>query len=203
MAAIEVFRTSRWVVLRVSTTKGDPMAVVPTDDIVALLEQDHAAIQERLIELENADSNDRAMLFRELTTELSRHEVAEEMVVYPAIRTEPGGDVIADARRAEESEAEVLLAHMEKLDPTTEEFMGAVRDLRSAVMDHAAREETDVFPLLLAHGEDAYLALLGQKFRGEKLGAPTHPHPRLPNSALGNRVFGPFASFIDRQRDSA
>ena len=54
--------------------------------------------------------------------ELSRHEVAEEMVVYPAIRTDPGGDVIADARR-------------------TEELMGAGRDPRSAVMDHAAREE--------------------------------------------------------------
>jgi len=68
-----------------------------------------AAIEERLIELENADSNDRAMPFGELTPELSRHEVAEEMVEYPAIRTERGGDVIADARRAEEREAEVLL----------------------------------------------------------------------------------------------
>ena len=92
---------------------------------------------------------------------------------------------------------------MEKPEPTTEEFMGAVRDLRSAVMDQAAQEETYVFPLLLAHEEDAYLALLGQKFRGEKLAAPTHPHPHLPNSAFGNRVFGPVASFIDRQRDSA
>jgi hypothetical protein len=50
---------------------------------------------------------------------------------------------------------------------------------------------------------DDILALLGQKFRGEKLAAPTHPHPHLPNSAFGNRVFGPVASFIDRQRDSA
>ena len=50
---------------------------------------------------------------------------------------------------------------------------------------------------------DDILALLGQKFRGEKLAAPTHPHPHLPNSAFGNGVFGPVASFIDRQRDSA
>jgi hypothetical protein len=52
------------------------MAVVPTNDIVALLEQDHAAIRERLLELENAHPADRAVLFRELTMELSRHEVA-------------------------------------------------------------------------------------------------------------------------------
>src|SRR5580698_8370915 len=103
------------------------MAVVPTDDIVALLEQDHEAVRERLLEFESAVPGHRAALFVELTTELSRHEVAEETVVYPAIRDEPDGDVIADVRRGEESEIETLLAHMEKLDPATEEFMGALR----------------------------------------------------------------------------
>jgi hemerythrin superfamily protein len=179
------------------------MAVVPTDDIVALLEQDHVAIEERLLELENADPGRRAVLFRELTMELSRHEVAEETVVYPAIRDDPGGEVIIDARRDEESAAEDLLVHMEKLEPSTAEFVGAVRDLRSAVMTHAAAEESFVFPLLLAHEDAARLALLGQRFRGEKLAGPTRPHPHLPNSVLGDEVSGPVASFIDRQRDSA
>jgi hemerythrin superfamily protein len=170
------------------------MAVIPTDDIVALLEQDHAAVQERLLELENADPSNRALLFRELTMELSRHEVAEETVVYPAIRDEPGGDVIADARRGEESGVEKLMAHIERLDPTSEEFRRALGLLRSAVIDHAVQEETQVFPLLLAHQDGAYLTLLGQKFRGEKVGAPTHRHPHLPNSADAGRVLGPFAA---------
>ena len=30
------------------------------------------------------------------------------------------------------------------------------------------------------------------------MAAPTHPHPHLPKSALGNKVLGPFVSFIDR-----
>jgi hemerythrin superfamily protein len=70
---------------------------------------------------------------------------------------------------------------MEKLEPSTEEFMGAVRDLRSAVMDHVAAEESYVFPFLQARQDAARLALLGKKFRGEKLAAPTRPHPHLPN----------------------
>jgi hemerythrin superfamily protein len=179
------------------------MTVIPTDDITALIEQDHQAIRERLLEFEKADPSSRAALFHELTTELTRHEVAEETVVYPAIRKEPGGGEVADARRAEEAEAEQLLARMLQLDCGTEEFMGAVRDLRIAVLAHAASEEDLVFPLLRAHDEGAYLSFLGQKFRGEKLAAPTHPHPHLPNSALGNRIFGPLASFVDRMRDSA
>ena len=43
------------------------MTVTPTDDITALLEQDHEAIRERLSELETADPDDRATLFAELT----------------------------------------------------------------------------------------------------------------------------------------
>jgi hemerythrin superfamily protein len=179
------------------------MTVIPTDDITALIEQDHEAIKERLLELENADSSNRAALFHELTTELIRHEVAEETVVYPAIRREPGGDDVADARLGEESETERLLAHMMRLDCRTEEFMGAVRDLRSTVLSHAASEEDQVLPLLRANDEGAYLSFLGQKFRGEKLAAPTHPHPHLPHSPIGNRLFGPLASFVDRMRDSA
>ncbi len=179
------------------------MTVTPTDDITALLEQDHEAIMERLLEFETADPDDRATLFSELTAALTRHEVAEEIVVYPAIRSQQGGAAMVEARRAEEAALEQLLAHIERLDASTEEFMGAVRDLRKAVLSHAAHEEDQIFPMLLALGEGAYLSLLGQKFRGEKLAAPTHPHPHLPNSALGNKVTGPFASFLDRMRDSA
>ncbi len=192
-----------WVILQESPRKGRVMTVIPTDDVTALIEQDHEAIKERLSELENADPSLRSALFHELTTELIRHEVAEETVVYPAIRREPGGDDVADARLGEESEAERLLAHMMQLDCDTEEFMGAVRDLHAAVLTHAANEEASVLPLLRANDDGAYLSFLGQKFRGEKLAAPTQPHPHLPNSALGNRLFGPLASFIDRMRDSA
>jgi iron-sulfur cluster repair protein YtfE (RIC family) len=116
--------------------------------------------------------------------QLVRHEVAEAVVVYPALRQEPGGAAIAEARRREESEAEQVLARLEKLDPLTEEFRGAIRDLESAVQDHAQKEEAEVFPLLAANEERGYLALLGQKFRGEKLAAPNHPHPTgRPRSA--------------------
>jgi len=179
------------------------MGIVPTDDVISLLAQDHEAIKERLSELGLADPGLRGQLFWELTDQLVRHEVGEEVVVYPALRDEPGGDAIAEARLREESEAEELLARLEKLDPTTEEFLGAIRDLESAVLDHARKEEAEVFPLLAANEERGYLALLGQKFKGEKLAAPTHPHPHIPGSPLTQKLVGPMTAFIDRIRDSS
>jgi iron-sulfur cluster repair protein YtfE (RIC family) len=179
------------------------MGILPTDDIVTLLAQDHEAVSQRLSELDAAPAEARAELFWELVNQLVRHEVAEESVVYPALRKGPGGDAVADARQAEEAAAERLLAHMETLDPTSAEFLGAVEDLRSAVLEHAAKEEAEVFPLLLANEDPDSLARLGQKFKGEKLAAPSHPHPHTPNSALGHKVVGPIAAFIDHIRDGA
>jgi hemerythrin superfamily protein len=179
------------------------MGIVPTDDIISLLAQDHEAIKERFSELGSAQAPVRGQLFWELMEQLVRHEAAEEVVVYPALREEPGGDDVADARLAEEAAAEKLLARMEKLDPTTEEFLGAVRDLETAVLAHAQNEEDDVFPLLSGNEEGGYLALLGQKFRGEKLAAPTHPHPHSPRSPLAQKLVGPVTAFIDRVRDAS
>jgi hemerythrin superfamily protein len=179
------------------------MGIVPTDDLISLLTQDHEAISERFSEIRGTRPDARGQLFGELMDQLVRHEVAEETVVYPALRDEPGGDSIADARMAEEAETEVLLAHIEKLDPTTEEFLGAVKDLQLAVLAHAQKEQDQVFPLLTANEERGYLALLGQKFKGEKLGAPNHPHPHAPNAPLAQKLVGPVAAFIDRVRDAA
>jgi iron-sulfur cluster repair protein YtfE (RIC family) len=179
------------------------MGIVPTDDLISLLTQDHEAIKERFAELGHADPEVRERLFWELTDQLVRHEVAEEVVVYPALRHEPGGEAIAEARVHEESDAEQLLARMEKLDPTTEEFRGAISDLEASVVAHAQKEEAEVFPLLEANEESGYLALLGQKFKGEKLAAPTHPHPHAPDSPLAQKLVGPVAAFIDRIRDAS
>jgi iron-sulfur cluster repair protein YtfE (RIC family) len=179
------------------------MGIVPTDDLISLLVQDHEAIAERFSELGCAEPEVRGQLFWELMDQLVRHEVAEEVVVYPALRQEPGGDAIAERRLQEESQSERMLARLEKLDPTTEEFRGAIKDLASAVLDHAQKEEIEVFPLLAANEESGYLALLGQKFRGEKLAAPSHPHPHAPDAPLAQKLIGPVAAFIDRIRDAS
>jgi iron-sulfur cluster repair protein YtfE (RIC family) len=179
------------------------MSAMPADDVVSLMTQDHAAVKQRFSAFESAPPASRVELFWALTEQLVRHEVAEEIVVYPAVRKLPGGDALADERIAEEAEAEEKLAHIEKLDPTTEEFLGAISDLKAAVLGHAQKEESLVFPLLVKHEDDSHLLLLGQKYKGAKLEAPTHPHPHTPNSPAALKMMGPVANFVDRLRDAA
>ncbi len=179
------------------------MPLAPSDDIVSLLTQDHEAIRQRLSEVCDAPPESRKELFWKLTDQLVRHEVAEELVVYPALRDLPGGREVASERQAEEAEAERLLASMENLDPGDDDFSRALAQLRENVLEHAHQEESEAFPLLLAHEEHAGLIYLAQKFKGAKLSAPNHPHPRLPSGSAAQKVLGPIASFFDRMRDEA
>lgn len=173
----------------------------PHDDVVSLITQDHAAVKMRFAEFDTVSPESRSELFWKLTDQLVRHEAAEQEIVYPAIKRLPGGEPLVAARMKEEEEAEAMLAKLEHLDASSLEFMGALGDLRIAVLDHAQQEEAEVLPLLVVNESMAALTLLGQKFKGAKLAAPNRPHPHLPHGPHANKVLGPVTAFIDRLRE--
>ncbi len=172
------------------------------DEIVGLLSEDHNAVKALFGEVVDTEPSGRAELFWKLTEQLVRHEVAEEVTVYPALRDLPEGDLIAEARLAEQSEAEEKLARLEKMDATAPEFLSELVELRGAVLQHATSEEQQVFPLLEAQPSE-WRVTRGQRYKAAKLAAPTHPHPNAPNTPPGNLVLGPVAAVFDRIRDAA
>ena len=179
-------------------------APTTANDVVKLLHSDHQAVEQWLKRFESIEPGERDADFGEVGADLVRHEVAEEVVVYPALRRDiQGGGNQADARIAEQAEAEELLAKMEKLDPGTAEFIESFKKLRSAVLDHAKAEESEVLPLLTAQASEARRAELGERYRAAKEAAPTHPHPHLPDKPPGNLLAGPIAAIFDKTRDAA
>lgn len=174
----------------------------PPDGIVTYLLEDHRSAKQRLAEFTSSKPEDRSELFSALAEELARHEVAEELVVYPELRKLPGGEALADARIAEQAEAERRLARMERLDRAYPEFMSEFSQLRAEVLAHAQSEEEEVFPLLNAQLGGARLVELGREYLKAKRRAPTHPHPHAPDTPPGNKVAGPIAALIDRLRDA-
>ncbi|MGH9044404.1 MAG: hemerythrin domain-containing protein, partial [Acidimicrobiales bacterium] len=93
-------------------------------DIVQALTEDHQKAKALLERFESVAPNGRAEYFTEVVHDLVTHEVAEELVVYPAIRSDaPNGNAEADVRIAEQSEAEELLSSMEGTDPMSEGFV--------------------------------------------------------------------------------
>ncbi len=177
------------------------MTVAPSDDVLSLIMQDHAAIEQRFSEFDSAAPETHAELFVRLRDQLVRHEYAEQGVVYPELEGVDGGSDVVEARVAEESAAERALAELEKLSPGSTEFSTGLAGLRVSMLAHAHNEEAQVLPLLTVHRDEARLVYLGQKFKSAKLGAPTRPHPHAPKSARARKFLSPLSSFLDRMRD--
>lgn len=172
-------------------------------DIVTAVGADHRTVEAIFDRFSQTPTDEWGDLSCELVTTLVQHEVAEEEVVFPSVRRLAGADRrVVDARIAEQAEAEELLADMEAMTPGSSEFVRALSTLKTAVLAHAEREESEILPLLSA-GEDAEeRRRLGELYEKAKAAGPTHPHPHAPDTPPGNLLVGPAAALIDRVRDA-
>lgn len=175
----------------------------PKANVLDLIQRDHEQVKMLLGRFESVPAGEREQYFCQVVHELVPHEVAEEELIYPALRKNaPNGGKEADLRIAEQSEAEAMLKEMERMDARSEEFRAKFEQLRTAVLGHAMKEETGAWPLLRQALSAEDLVTLGGRYEKAKSGAPTHPHPHAPDTPPGNVVLGPIAAVVDRARDA-
>lgn len=182
-----------------SATTGNESA---TGDVVDLLLAQHQEVRQLFSAVHGA-ADDRVEAFECLVRLLAVHETAEEEVVYPALKSiGPEGERIAEARKAEESQAKTELAELEKIGVDGNGFDQQLGVFRMNVLQHAQSEEQEVFPLLRSSLDTEKLEKMRTALERAERMAPTHPHPHGPESALGNMVVGPFVAVADRVRDA-
>lgn len=175
----------------------------PETDVVSLLTHDHEVLRHLTTGFEGLGQEQRAERLRDLTVNLVRHEVAEERIVYPAIRTDVlPGDAMASALIGEEKEIEGLLRDLEKLLPESDSFEAILDRVQSQVLGHMRDEELNLFPLLRRLEADVRRWELGARYLRAVRSAPTHPHPHAPDTRPGTLVAGPIAALVDRVRDA-
>ena len=173
-----------------------------TEDAVSFLERQHGDVR-NLFDALKSGEDDRTDTFQCLVRLLAVHETAEEMVIYPAIRSKvPNGKELAEARLKEEDDAKQLLSDLEKMGTEAAEFDTKLAAFERAVLDHAEHEETEVFPKLREHLDAETLETLRTALIAAEAIAPTHPHPHGPESGVGNLMVGPFFAVADRVRDA-
>lgn len=173
-------------------------------DVIAELTTDHREVDDLFAKIEAQPVGDaqRRKLVDELTIELVRHSVAEEMHLYPAVREHvEGGADIADKELSDHAEVEQHLKDLEGLAADDPRFDDLVTKLKLEVTSHVRDEEGRLFPLLAAACTPEDLDELGDKTRTAKKTAPTRPHPSAPDTPPGNKLLGPGAGLVDRARD--
>jgi len=178
-------------------------------DVIEILEHDHREVEEMFAELESlrgasteeAQSRRKAVA-EQVTIELVRHSVAEEVLVYPQVEEKVSADEAEHARK-EHAEAEETLQRLEKLDADDPAFDEELGTLMAEIRHHIADEEQEMFAHMRQVIDAEDLRKLGARVEAFKKVAPTRPHPNVPNERLPRLAAGPAASLFDRMRDLA
>src|SRR5215217_5322721 len=178
-------------------------------DVIEVLEHDHREVEQMFAELESLRraatdeaKSRRKDLADQVTIELVRHSVAEEVLVYPKVEDQVSAEEAEHARK-EHAEAEKTLHRLEKLDADDPAFDDELATLMVEIRHHIADEEGEIFVHMrqVIDGDD--LRKLGARVEAFKKVAPTRPHPHVPNKPLPRMAAGPAASLFDRMRDLA
>lgn len=115
-----------------------------SSDVVAFIKGQHQEIKALFAQVLEARDGNRARLFTQLKTLMTAHEAAEEQVVHSEARkTIAGGPAEVAQREKEEAGAKAALAALSKLVVTSPKFESELRALQTAVLSHAASEETE------------------------------------------------------------
>ena len=116
-------------------------------DVIEILSEDHREVEAMFTELETlmqtrsgSDDELRKDLADQITIELVRHAVAEEVAVYPEVKRRVSEEEAERAKR-EHAEAEKTMKALEKLDSDDPSFEAEMRKLMGEIREHVAEEE--------------------------------------------------------------
>jgi len=168
------------------------------------IREDHTLVRQnldRLTYLTNTDEKQR--LFNDTVKMLAQHDVAEEVVFYPAVK-KLGGSDLYDIAIQQTVEAERKLYDMDLeygMDINKPNFNVRLEELKKDILEHMALEEQELLPKLECELSSENISSINLWFERVKLLAPTRPHPDGPHSVAGNLATAPVVAFLDSIRD--
>ncbi len=158
-------------------------------DAIALLRNDHRAVERLFKEFEKAGPKahqTRRRVADRIVKELSVHAVIEEQIFYPAVR-KAVPDVDDDVLEGLEEHHIVkwTLAEVDGMAPEHERFVPKMTVLMESVRHHVEEEEGELFPAVREAMTRTRLAELGDLLAQAKEIAPTGPHPSASDTPPG------------------
>jgi len=175
-------------------------------DAITLLKDDHKTVEQLFKRFEKTGDRayvERRELVDRMIEELAAHAVIEEQLFYPVARAAvPETDDIALESLEEHHIVKWVLSELDAMSPEDERFKAKVTVLIENVRHHIKEEEGDFFPMVRDELGRSALGDLGEAMAAAKKAAPTHAHPRSPDTPPGNLVMGSAAAVADRIGDT-
>ena len=152
-------------------------------DIVDVLAEEHAALRRLAGPVGGPDDDGSAYLA--WSDQVIRHEIAEELVVYPVLLEFDGGMAVIDSRLEDQSDIEHQLVALGREVAGTARFRRGASRLVLGHLSHMEREDSQVLPILASRVGRRRRVDLGHRFRQVLHVAPLHRLPqgvRVPAS---------------------
>ena len=135
---------------------------------IQFLKNEHEKAKRGFGDIQQASSAQRAQLWAKLEPELKMHEEIEELALYGPVAQEVG---TRDQRlkewkehhHEEVNEAEALIEEIDGLDPTADEWIEKVEELRETLEHHIQEEEGDIWPRIEQAWDGSKLERAGQQ----------------------------------------
>jgi hemerythrin superfamily protein len=175
-------------------------------DAITLLKDDHKTVEQLFKRFEKTGKRahvERRNIVDRIIEALSVHAAVEEQVFYPVVRaTVPGTEDVTLESLEEHHIVKWVLSELDSMNPEDERFEAKVTVLIENVRHHVKEEEQDLFPKVRNELGRESLGDLGEVMAQAKKAAPTHPHPRSPDTPPQNLVMGTAAGVADRIGDT-
>ena len=173
-------------------------------NLYRMLESEHryiAALLDELLSAPSIDRDGRRLLFDRLVAAESRHEAAEELAMWPAVRrrAEDGRHLHEEGLR-QEGDARYVLDAL-RFETDEESFRRGLEGAATLLRIHIDFEEQRVWPALRRATGPIGAQLTGVRYTVAKKMAPTRPHPNGPQKPAGLATVGVAAAATDRVRD--
>jgi hemerythrin superfamily protein len=175
-------------------------------DAITLLKDDHKAVEALFKRFEKAGEKaytEKRAVVERIIESLAKHAAIEEQLFYPVVRaTVPETEDIALESLEEHHIVKWVLSELETMAPEDERFDAKVTVLIENVRHHVKEEEGEFFPKVRDELGRGALSDLGDAMAAAEKIAPTHPHPRSPDTPPGNLLAGTAAGIADRIGDT-
>lgn len=120
-------------------------------DAIALLIEDHKAVQKQFkafekLKQQDGDEEEKGNIVREVCAALTIHAQIEEEVFYPAVREAIGDDDLMDEAQVEHMGAKDAIAQLQDMQPGDDLFDARFTVLGEYVAHHIQEEQDEMFP---------------------------------------------------------
>ena len=141
---------------------------------ITMLEADHAKVKKLLTELESTTERGvktREELFATIKGELTIHEVIEEEIFYPALKSHPKAKDIVLEGYEEHHVVDLLMGELESLDVSDETWGAKAIVMKENIEHHIEEEEGEMFKQARAVFDRQELEDLGARMADRKTSA--------------------------------